>query len=1676
VKQGEKGWVGMNKSALWVVTGCALCILAGAATAEPQVPSVYELDRVMLDNTSYKDNFTCFDRPYHATHFKWGGKDFIFINAGNDLLIFDPSSTSKTPVVNANLGVGYDCHGWLQGVITASADMEGSSNQSINWLGGSNTGGAGIQLDANAQILGFDNLEHSAICDECRYALAHTPFGTILVDIGEPTKGGTPKLLNRWLLREEKSSRYDGHDFYAIYKHADRHYVVGSLAFGEQCYSGVTASAKGVWEITVGSNGPELRTHSCFPESIGLGQSFTIGAPEDPEGSNFILVTGSGGSDVRVIQLISGEPVLLSWKGTANTINWMPIDWDFSEFPGKPGYLLTTDVKNSATNGELWKVSYSSRQLNFTKMQNFAFPAGETWAVGALTVNENRGEGYLFAATSGYVPNATRAFAKLAGLNGTTVAMDVLEPESTSFWSSPESDLNTILTNDGKASSAGAEFSTNGDALYLARQTALIRLKYAGEPEPTPGVTVLNTDPIYPGSLVSLQNTSVSQGDLDAWGWVTEGLDPDGPKVPPFDSLPDDSMKLLANQKWSWQTQPAFDCTGQPFYSHVRLGDINTGESDRAVVDVICDPDVTILGAPLNALTNSTVTLSPNAPGWQLNHQDYDYEWTYEYTDPHNVLPPLSGTVEPDPGNESFETFALTPGGDWTFKLKVTYDHWNEADQTPYWDDDEKTIGVSGLAPDIDFTPDNPTLDTGITLVPAGTKAALGLENATYEYLVDGTVVCSGPIYNGYGAVAIPDCALENEEPFDYLVPDTTQTAKLRLSADGEPTKEAPISFMVRSHDFDFEFTSANGSPYEKGEEIQFTLTTGNASDLLRWDFGTQGRNCDNETYVDCRFTNCSRVYWSFSAAGTHTVRLLDYLGAQVAQRSIVINNTGSCPVAACDYYTLGFEKRTVYSSGSSFSVPVYGNPTGCTAAWLVTVDTKDKSWIQYSNKTQSSVTVTVLPYNVEGGTRTGHLTIANRRFEVVQLGPTGGGTSGFDFSINYDGSTLEKGEAVTIAVTKGSVNDVERFEFSGTGGGQSCDGDYSWPCALGMCYPSFEWSFATSGTKSIRLVPKTGTAVTKSVTVSNSGQCGDPPPPPEPDCEYDITLTPADGVFPGDGDTGKIVVEASEQDCSWQIRTHWMFSDWIKIKAPAGHVGDGEVEFDILANESDEGRIGSLTFAGEDHEEEFRITQEATPKPMKFSVASVARTKGALGSDWSTQLRVLNPEDDYLPVLVRFVWIGPGPQYARFSMETNYSLPPRITAFVPDIVSWVESQAGIDLQGENVKGSLQIEVQEGGEGRPIITSRTATKAPEGSYGQFIPAIPVAHNDVESLVLTGLIDNGEYRTNVGVTNMNEENISVDLEAIDPSGNVIGRQTVGVFGLANNQQDVRNLFPELSDFDGFSVRAQTHGADVILYATVMHSLTSDPVFIISRPSVDEKVQIIPNVAHNSGKNNSEWRSDLALYNPNGQDISVRMTYVPDPADNLGPTSIERTESLKAFETKVWHDVVRKFHSYDYEESKGYLLIEVNDSGAEPPVVVGKTYTIDGEKLYGQGLQVFTESDLLNEGDVSWIAGVEESDEFRTNFSLLNLGDEPAFVELRFYDEYGVQREGALTARVPEPGVFEQFSLFAAFPALEPGSMRGSIEMRVNKGSKLLPYVTILDEATNDPIFVPDTKIE
>jgi len=353
----------------------------------------------------------------------------------------------------------------------------------------------------------------------------------------------------------------------------------------------------------------------------------------------------------------------------------------------------------------------------------------------------------------------------------------------------------------------------------------------------------------------------------------------------------------------------------------------------------------------------------------------------------------------------------------------------------------------------------------------------------------------------------------------------------------------------------------------------------------------------------------------------------------------------------------------------------------------------------------------------------------------------------------------------------------------------------------------------------------------------------------------------------------------------------------------------------------------------------------------------------------------------------------------------------------------------------------------------------------------FVPALPVKANNADFLDLTGLINDTDFRTNLRLVNYSDSDVWVPLTLFDSNGNQIGNgRSAQVRGHSTKQ--INEIAPWLGvdgDMAPFSVRADVTGVEAQAFATVVDNTTGDSVAFLSSFSGENRLWLV-GVASLEGVNNSQWRTDMWLYNPTGDWLAGEIEFVvgDSPSDVYGfewPT-------LGEHRIKQYLDIVGE--EINLTETRGYIVLTGADGGPAPQVAA-RTYNLDlAGGTYGLNLRAFGEDDLLLPGDVGYVVGISNSADqsvgFRTNLGLLNTDrDGWTGVRLTLFDVSGAQVGEPVEMNIA-PGVLRQFDIAKKFGV---GDVTGvaSLRIEVTFGGGVAAYATEIDNRTQDSIYIP-----
>lgn len=894
-----------------------------------------------------------------------------------------------------------------------------------------------------------------------------------------------------------------------------------------------------------------------------------------------------------------------------------------------------------------------------------------------------------------------------------------------------------------------------------------------------------------------------------------------------------------------------------------------------------------------------------------------------------------------------------------------------------------------------------------------------------------------------------------------------TRTVTYSAGANGGATRSANItisygtaSFVVRvtqsAAGGGLSFAISDTSP-DIGQKVTFTADS--STTPVSWSFGEANCAGDSPT-VECGFLGdlCRTMEWTFPSSGTKSVTYTAQEGT--VTKTLTVASSGECEGTVCEADAAPTAAFTISASPALVGEQV------------VFTDQSTKG------------------------------------AKVAALG----------FSVSP--SEPEIGQLATFTISGYQDIDKAIWDFGDTPCGDFTQHDECSPFGAFDCLQA-GYKYATAGTKTVSLSVVVGDQtigpVTRQVTVANAGECTTQ----TPQCTY--TLSPSSADFTAAGGSGSFQVK-TQSGCDWTASSS---RSWASITGGASGIGSGTVSYTVAANsggtrtasisagnrqytirqEGQSGGGGSLptswrwtvrrgatTIASSTNQtfaytfiETGTYTVTLTASNCKGSSSSsqtlevveslqaedqiipaAAHTSGLQNSSWKTNLRVFHPGDE--PITVNIDFLKEATNNSGIIPGVTFMLEPMGTMVIDDIIDVIPG-----IVGDHNQGSLRFTFEGGGGTPPVIMSRTYTGvAGEGSFGQFVPAVPVGTEVNGDHTLPGLVQNQTYRTNIGLANLSPEGaLGVVVKLFDESGAFLGSRTQNVPPLSSVLLVEASKWVGLAqDIDLYTARIDPNGNDITVYASLTDQRTNDPTLYI-RGEEGSGTMYVLGLAHLGGALGSVWRSDVNFYNPHDESISFKVDYVPEVATPLQP-HLQMTLDPGQ---EIHVEDALGYLLGDDASSKGYLKITAS-TGSRTPQVTARTYNLADDGTYGQNLPTFTDRYFLHSGERGFLAGVENSSTkssgFRTNVALLNLDDDAAAkVRITVYDELGEILADVPSYTLP-PGQFIQDNLFYAL-GLDSMTVDASVVVEVLSGGPVVGYASIVDNVSQDPSLVPMMKL-
>lgn len=674
--------------------------------------------------------------------------------------------------------------------------------------------------------------------------------------------------------------------------------------------------------------------------------------------------------------------------------------------------------------------------------------------------------------------------------------------------------------------------------------------------------------------------------------------------------------------------------------------------------------------------------------------------------------------------------------------------------------------------------------------------------------------------------------------------------------------------------------------------------------------------------------------------------------------------------------------------------------------------------------------------------------------------------------------STPEIGETVDFQITGPDKNSLIIESVNWNFGGVACDDS---PRVV-ECIPSEadhclskSFTYSSPGLKGVRVMLQIeGSYVgplTAAVHVMPSGQCSQAP-------HADFSWWPNE---PMQGQRIRCVDKSSGSPEHWS----WSFDDGstsihrhpLKIfNEPGVHevtlevsseLGTSSITRSISVREIHAECGNSVCEPGESNwncavdcgDGEKNSTGRTGRKNTGFAVpAAAGGIPGANGTYWITDGSIINPGDNEAGVILQFY---PDSNPEEPMVAGPAILPPHTTVYFKNIVQ--------ELFGLQALGGLWIDSNQ-----PIIVNtRTFNQTESGTVGQGIGGISkqdiLGEND-GSLYLVGLSQNDDFRTNILLQEVTGHSLSVDISLKDSSGDVLGTTTIPLPGGSRWQQRLSALGFDLIN-DGYAIVTVHGGGKLAVLASKVDQRSGDATTIDSihrqqmefssaTKATDNKEHfLVAVVARNIGANQTLWRSELSILNPESESQNVELRYTP----STGGVKILSIE-LGAGEVFATPDILAQYFPEVHNDT-GALHV-YSDKALE---VSSRTYNLlPTDATVGQSIPGLAEGDMAKPGEVWLLDSLRDDTEYRCNLGFAEFEGNDTEVTVILFDTSGMAQRylGYRVYSVPAYSQLQVNRIFSDFGVTgDIPQAIGYISVSSEKGA-IYGYASIIDNQIGD----------
>ncbi|HVS33890.1 MAG TPA: IPT/TIG domain-containing protein [Thermoanaerobaculia bacterium] len=371
-----------------------------------------------------------------------------------------------------------------------------------------------------------------------------------------------------------------------------------------------------------------------------------------------------------------------------------------------------------------------------------------------------------------------------------------------------------------------------------------------------------------------------------------------------------------------------------------------------------------------------------------------------------------------------------------------------------------------------------------------------------------------------------------------------------------------------------------------------------------------------------------------------------------------------------------------------------------------------------------------------------------------------------------------------------------------------------------------------------------------------------------------------------------------------------------------------------------------------------------------------------------------------------------------------------------------------------------------------FAASRTFSQTANGTFGQFIPAVPFANFLGRSsdparpavMSLQQIAQSAAFRTNLGLVEGSGQPATVNVSVFGDTGQKLTDFDVNLTGGQHMQLGSVLAQRGIQVNDGrLEVRVTSPGGKVTAYASVLDNRTNDSLLVtpVSLNEVGNTKFVLPGVAELSG--GIPWQTDARLFNASDVAVNAQLTLQP----LIGTEALTANVTLAPREVRQFDRILSTLFGVTNDGGALHIATTANAN----LIATARTYRPDGTGgSFGQFITAVTPNEAVAVGNRPLqILQVEESVRYRSNIGLAEVTGQAAMVEVTAIPP---DSKFSITIRVPMDGnQFRQLnSLLRQMGLSDTHNARVSVRVVGGQG-RVTAYASVIDNVTADPTFVP-----